>query len=144
MSTFHVGSIYSFTFLSFFLFIVNMKSSDSSFVAKAVNSCRNVGQDVSSELPRLVFKLWVSCREEKWLLRIHLSSLSQARGQTKGKIQTPALIKVDSTFDKGRADLREQWGQLVSAKDLELVPVLEPQKCAALLLVCYTYVLFLS
>lgn len=30
-----------------------MKSSDSSFVAKAVNSCRNVGQDVSSELPHL-------------------------------------------------------------------------------------------
>ena len=61
VSTFHVGPVYSFILLSFFLFIFNMKSSDSSFVAKAVNSCRNIGQDVSSELPRLVFELWVPC-----------------------------------------------------------------------------------
>lgn len=35
MSTFQVGPMYSFIFLSFFPFIFNMKSSDSSFVAKA-------------------------------------------------------------------------------------------------------------
>lgn len=58
MSTFQVGPIYSFIFLSSLLSIFSMKSSDSSFVAKAVNSCRNAGQD---ELPHLVFKLWVSC-----------------------------------------------------------------------------------
>lgn len=57
MSTFHVEPIYSFIFLSFFVFIFNVKSSDSSFEVKAVNSCGNVGQDVSSELPHLVFKL---------------------------------------------------------------------------------------
>lgn len=44
-------------FLSFFLFIFNVKSSDSSFEVKAVNLCRNIGQDVSSDLPHLVFKL---------------------------------------------------------------------------------------
>lgn len=57
MSTFHVEPIYSFIFLSFFLFIFNVKSSGSSFEAKDVNLCRNVGQDVFSELPHLVFKL---------------------------------------------------------------------------------------
>lgn len=62
MSPFQVGPMYSFIFLSFFPFIFNMKSSDSSFVAKAVNSCRNIGQNVSSELPRSVFKLWVLLR----------------------------------------------------------------------------------
>lgn len=61
MPTFHVEPICSFIFLSFSLLIFNIKSSDSSLVAKGVNSCRNVGQDVSSELPCLVFKLWVSC-----------------------------------------------------------------------------------
>lgn len=56
-SIFHVEPIYSFIFLSFFLFIFNVNSSDSSFEAKAVNPCRNVGQVVCSELPHLVFKL---------------------------------------------------------------------------------------
>lgn len=57
MSTFLVESLYSFIFLSFFLFIFNVKSSDSSFEVKAVNLCRNIGQDLSSDLPHLVFKL---------------------------------------------------------------------------------------
>lgn len=60
MSAFCVELLCNFIFLSFSLLIFNMKSSDSSFVAKGVNSCRNTGEDVSSELPRLVFKLWVS------------------------------------------------------------------------------------
>lgn len=61
MPTFHVEPIDSFIFLPFFLFIFSVNSSDSSFEAKAVNSCRNIGQDVSSDIPHLVFKLWASC-----------------------------------------------------------------------------------
>lgn len=81
----------SLIFLSFFLFTLNMISSDCSFMAKDVNLCRNIGQDVSS-ISSHIFSL--NCerpvQKKSAFTTYSLSNKSLDRGH---KLQTPLSLK---------------------------------------------------